>query len=52
MAKIYCKNLQVDIDEELKKEIKVEAARRGVTLGELVEKALQEFVEDGTNKTK
>lgn len=52
MAKIYCKNLQVDIDEKLKKEIKVEAARRGVTLGELVKKALQEFVEDGTNKTK
>lgn len=41
---IYCKNLQVNIDEDLKKELKSEAAKRGVTLTEFVEKILKEHI--------
>lgn len=52
MAKIYYKNLQINIDEDLKKDIKVEAAKRGVTLSELVENALKEYLVNGTSKTK
>lgn len=52
MSKIYCKNLQINIDETLKKEVKVEAARRGVTLTELVEGILREALNGKPTKAK
>lgn len=52
MSKIYCKNLQINIDDDLKKEIKVEAARRGVTLTELVEVILREALNGKPTKAK
>ena len=52
MSKIYCKNLQITIDDDWKKEIKVEAARRGVTLAELVEGILKEALNGEPTKAK
>lgn len=52
MSRIYCKNLQINIDDDLKKEIKVEAARRGVTLTELVEVILKEALNGEPTKAK
>lgn len=44
MAKTYGKNLQINISEELKRQLKVEAAKRGVTLSAMVEEILEKFV--------
>ena len=52
MSKIYCKNLQITIDDNLKKEIKAEAARRGVTLTEFVEGILKEALNGKPTKAK
>lgn len=49
MAKNYCKNLQINISEELKRQLKVEAAKRGVTLSAMVEEVLEKFV-NGTRE--
>lgn len=44
MAKTYGKNLQINISEELKRQLKAEAAMRGVTLAAMIEEILEKFI--------
>lgn len=44
MANIYCKNLQINIDEDVKRDIKAEAAKRGMTLSALIETLIKEYL--------
>lgn len=45
MAKMYFKNLQININEELKRQLKTEAAKRGVTLSAMIEEILEKFID-------
>ena len=42
---VHYKNLQVNISDELKKEVKIQAIKSGITITEFVERALKELLE-------
>jgi len=42
---IYTKSLQVDIPEDIKKQLKAEAARQGVSMKDLVTQLIRDYIE-------